>query len=133
MSLDPFKSDLYSAGLLLLELLLFYKNSSAISSEVKTVLSNNELALKAALENYINDNLMQRNNFIGLEGQRIVYYKTENILNLILQQEEEKRISSVRLALMLQMDSILLNNVLNASEDCLQPNYINMISNVNTE
>lgn len=89
--LDPYKSDLYSAGLIILELLLRFNQGTSIGQkEINSVIENKEKAAKVAAEHYINDNLIQRNNFIGFveEQNKIVYYKTVNILKLILHPDE---------------------------------------------
>ncbi|KRX03997.1 Protein kinase-like domain [Pseudocohnilembus persalinus] len=102
---DPFKSDLYSLGLNLLEIQLLRSNYSY--NEILGILTNPEQAYQMALKTDINQYINKGSKF--LEGTTLK--KLKNILAWMLEIDEKARISSIRLALICQLDQLILSKL----------------------
>ncbi|EAR91724.2 kinase domain protein (macronuclear) [Tetrahymena thermophila SB210] len=103
---DPFKSDLYTVGLILLEIELVRQKYQR--HQIQQILRDKHQAYKYALKMNINKYLIKDNYYI-LKNR---LYKPINILAELLQIEEINRISSIKLCLICQLDKIILSNII---------------------
>lgn len=103
---DPFKSDIYTVGLILLEIELVRKGWT--QKNIRSVLSDKQKAYQYASQININSYLIKDDHYI-LRGQ---LYQQVNILAEMLQADERSRISSVKLCLVCQLDKIILSNII---------------------
>ncbi|KAL4455892.1 hypothetical protein ABPG74_003302 [Tetrahymena malaccensis] len=103
---DPFKSDLYTVGLILLEIELVRQKYHKY--QIQQILRDKHQAYKYALKMNINKYLIKDNYYI-LKNH---LYQPINILAELLQIEEINRISSIKLCLICQLDKIILSNII---------------------
>lgn len=120
---DPFKSDIYSLGLMILEIQLLRKGMK--HSDIIDILVDEQRTYKLALENDINEFLNKGSQF--LHGQRIK--KLKNILAEMLEIDEKQRISSIRLALICQLDKLLLSRIIMPYKKIFPPQFMSKIEN----
>ncbi|KAL4484328.1 hypothetical protein ABPG72_006439 [Tetrahymena utriculariae] len=103
---DPFKSDLYTVGLILLEIELVRQKYHKY--QILQILRDKHQAYKYALKTNINKYLIKDNYYILKNN----LYQPINILAELLQIEEVNRISSIKLCLICQLDKIILSNII---------------------
>lgn len=115
---DPFKSDIYSLGLIFLELALI-KEGIASRGELHAIMTRPEEAYRHAQRLNINHYLLKRTQFIYQNK----VFEMENILQHMLEIQEVKRISSIQLALMCQQDKLLLSKTVVPYQKLFPPKY----------
>ncbi|KAL4497092.1 hypothetical protein ABPG72_002248 [Tetrahymena utriculariae] len=115
---DPFKSDIYSLGLVFLQIQLFINGMN--KTEIFSILKDPKRAYEVAQANNINHIILKQKYFI-IECQE---YECINILQSMLEIEENKRMSTIKLALICQIDKQFLSRIIIPYPKIFRPKQI---------
>ncbi|KAL4445136.1 hypothetical protein ABPG74_021949 [Tetrahymena malaccensis] len=115
---DPFKSDIYSLGLVFLQIKLFMNGMN--KTEIFPILKDPKRAYEEAQANNINHIILKQKYFI-FDGQE---YECINILQSMLEIDETKRMSTIKLALICQIDKQFLSRIIIPYPKIFRPKQI---------